>query len=211
MASRIDDLLARVAELEREVERELNRAREQWRYRIVAGRVRFEREVRVAHTRLKQGIPRFIRESSPLNLVTAPIIYSLVVPIACLDAWVSVYQRLCFPIYGIARVHRSTYIVIDRQHLAYLNAIEKTNCVFCGYANGVFAYVREIAGRTEQYWCPIRHAKRVRAPHRHYHEFVEYGDAAGYHRRLPMLRDELMDQEHPSDDDAHEKRRRRHL
>jgi hypothetical protein len=145
------------------------------------------------------------------RLVTAPIIYLLVVPIACLDAWVSVYQRLCFPIYRIARVRRSTYIVIDRQHLAYLNAIEKTNCEFRGYANGVFAYAREIAGRTEQYWCPIRHAKRVRAPHRHYHEFVEYGDAAGYHRRLPMLRDELACQEHPTDDDAHQKRRRPHL
>ena len=75
----------------------------------------------------------------------------------------------------IAQVRRSTYIVIDRHHLAYLNAIEKVNCVYCWYANGVFAYVREVAGRTEQFWCPIRHAKRVRAPHAHYREFVDYG------------------------------------
>jgi hypothetical protein len=90
-------------------------------------------------------------------------------------------------------VRRSQYIVIDRHHVAYLNAIEKLNCVYCGYANGVFAYVREIAGRTEQYWCPIRHAKRVRAPHRHYRRFVDYGDAEGYRRRLLPLRDELKD------------------
>jgi hypothetical protein len=87
-------------------------------------------------------------------------------------------------------VPRATYIVIDR-HLAYLNGIEKLNCVYCGYANGVFAYVREIAGRTEQYWCPIRHAKRVRTPHGHYHRFVDSGDAEGYHRQLPALRHEL--------------------
>lgn len=71
-----------------------------------------------------------------------------------------------------------------------MNAIE-LNCVYCGYANGVLAYVREIAARTEQYWCPIRHAKGVRAPHAHYREFVDYGDAKGYHRRLPVLRDNL--------------------
>ena len=191
MHSRIDDLLARIAQLEREVEIELGRARAEWRYKIEAGRIRFERDVRLAHDRLKQSIPAFIRESSPLNLLTAPIIYSLVAPIALLDLWITVYQTLCFPIYGIARVRRSTYIVIDRHHLAYLNAIEKLNCVYCGYANGVFAYVREVAGRTEQYWCPIRHAKRVRGPHTHYREFVDYGDARGYHRELPMLRGKL--------------------
>jgi hypothetical protein len=191
MASRIDSLFAHIAELEREVERELNQARERWHYRIVAGRIRFERDARLAHARLKQSIPRFIRESSPLNLLTAPVIYSMVVPIALLDVWLTIYQCVCFPIYGIVRVRRSTYIVIDRHHLAYLNAIEKLNCVYCGYANGVFAYVREIAGQTEQYWCPIRHATRVRAPHRHYREFVEYGDAAGYQKQLPLLRDEL--------------------
>jgi len=199
MTSRLDDLLERIAALEREVEVELNRARADWRYRIDAGRVRFEREVRLAHGRLKQSIPRFLRESSLSNLLTAPIIYSLVVPIALVDAWITVYQAICFRAYGIARVRRSAYIVFDRQHLAYLNAIEKLNCVYCGYANGVFAYVREIAGRTEQYWCPIRHAKRVRAPHVHYRRFVDYGDAEGYSERLPALRLELADRDRQKD------------
>jgi len=193
MPSRIDDLLGRIAQLEREVEIEIGHARAEWRYRIDAGRIRFERDVRLAHSRLKQRIPAFIRESSPLNLLTAPAIYSLIAPIALLDLWISVYQALCFPIYGIARVRRSTYIVIDRQHLAYLNGIEKINCMYCGYTNGVFAYVREVAGRTEQYWCPIKHAKRLRAPHSHYREFVDYGDASGYHRELPLLRAKLKD------------------
>ena len=191
MPSRLDDLFAHIAQLEREVEAELAQARDQWRYRIEAGRVRFERDVRLAHKLLKQSIPRFIRESSPRNLVTAPVIYSMVIPIALLDLWISVYQAVCFPIYGITRVRRSTYIAIDRHHLGYLNAIEKLNCDYCGYANGVFAYVREIAGRTEQYWCPIRHATRIGAPHLHYRDFADYGDAKGYIRLLPVLRARL--------------------
>ncbi len=199
MTSRIDDLLEHIARLERELEAEVDERRARWRYRIEAGRIRFEREVRLAHRRLKQSVPRFLRESSIPNLLTAPLIYSLVVPIALLDAWMSLYQTICFRIYGIARVRRSKYIVIDRQHLAYLNAIEKLNCMYCGYANGVFAYVREIAGRTEQYWCPIRHARRVRAPHEHYREFVDYGDAEGYRRRLIPLRRELRDTQRAGD------------
>jgi len=199
MPSRNDDLLLRAAELEREVEAELSQTRAKWRYRVEAGRIRFERDARLAHERLKQSIPRFLRESSPLNILTAPVVYSLIVPVAIVDLWISVYQALCFPIYGITRVRRSAYIVIDRQHLAYLNGIEKLNCVFCGYSNGVFAYVREVAARTEQYWCPIRHARGVSAPHAHYHEFVEFGDANGYQRRLPLLRAELH--EKPADKD----------
>jgi hypothetical protein len=191
MPSRIDDLRRTIAELEREIETELQEARERWRYRMEAGRVRFEREARQAHARLRQRIPPFLRDSSPLTILTAPVIYSLIVPVALLDLWVSAYQAICFRAYGIARVPRSAYIVIDRHHLAYLNAIEKANCMFCSYANGVFAYTREVAGRTEQYWCPIRHAKRVRSPHPHYGEFVAFGDADGYRSRLPLLRAEL--------------------
>jgi hypothetical protein len=191
MASRLDDLIARIAQLERELELELESKRHEWRYRIGARRIRFEADVQLAHTRLKQSIPAFIRESNPLSLLSAPIVYSLIVPIALLDLWISAYQRLCFPLYGIARVRRSAYIVFDRQHLAYLNVIEKINCVYCGYGNGVFAYAREVAGRTEQYWCPIRHARRVLAPHAHYGEFADYGDAEGYRKRLPMIRDKL--------------------
>jgi hypothetical protein len=193
MASRMDDLLRRIAGLERDIDTEFEAVREKWRYRIEKGRIRFERDVREAHRRLRRSIPRYLRESQILSILTAPAIYSLIVPIAVLDLWVSMYQSICFRVYGVARVKRSTYIVIDRQHLAYLNGIEKLNCVYCGYANGVLAYVREVAGRTEQYWCPIRHARRVHAPHTHYREFVDFGDAQGYHRRLIHLREELAD------------------
>ncbi len=191
MPSRLDDLRLSIAQLEQEIDADLRAARKRWRYRLEAGRVRFEREARIAQKRLKQKLPSFLRESHPLNVLTAPVIYSLLVPVALLDLWVSAYQAVCFRAYGIARVRRSSFIVIDRHHLAYLNGIEKLNCMFCSYANGVFGYVREIAGRTEQYWCPIRHARRTRGPHAHYRDFVEYGDANAYRQELEQLRDDL--------------------
>ena len=199
---RADDLIENLAQLERELESELLAARQRWRYRLVAGRVRFARGARLAQRRFKHGIPRFLREARPLNVLSAPVIYSLILPVVLLDLWITGYQRLCFPMYGIPRVQRRAYIVIDRQHLAYLNGIEKLNCVYCGYVNGVFAYVREVAGRTEQYWCPIRHAQRVRSPHTQYRHFVEYGDAEGYRRRLLPLRHDLSAGKKPADDQS---------
>jgi hypothetical protein len=150
-----------------------------------------ERDLRRAQKRLKQSIPSYLRESRPLNLLAAPVVYSMILPIALLDAWVSLYQWLCFPLFGIATVKRGDYIVIDRHKLAYLNGIEQLNCVYCGYANGVFGYVREITGRTETYWCPIKHARRTRDAHAHYQDFAPYGDAPAYKRRLPALRRSL--------------------
>lgn len=169
MARRAEMLVDKFEDIQRAVERDLHRAQK----------------------RLRQSIPSYLLESRPLNLLAAPIIYSMIVPIALLDAWISVYQWMCFPLFGIRRVRRRNYIVIDRHKLAYLNGIEKLNCVYCGYANGVFAYTREITGRTETYWCPIKHGKRTRDAHLYYEDFAAYGDATDYKRRLPLLRRSL--------------------
>jgi len=56
--------------------------------------------------------------------------------IRAIGLFITVYQSVCFPIYGVARVKRSDYLAFDRGQLAYLNAIEKFNCVYCSYGNG---------------------------------------------------------------------------
>ncbi len=154
-------------------------------------RVSFDEETRRAHRRLKQGLLAFFRHSSALNLLTTPVVYSLGVPLVLLDAWVTVYQWSCFPLYGIARVPRRPYFVVDRHKLAYLNAVEKLHCFLCSYATGLLTYVREISARTEQYWCPIKHAQPILQPHAHYQLFLDYGDAGAYHERLPALRQKM--------------------
>jgi len=139
----------------------------------------------------RQSIPAFIRESSVAALLTTPVIYSVLPVFLVLDVWITVYQWVCFPVYGVARVVRRRYFIIDRHKLAYLNGIEKVNCVYCGYANGLIAYVREIAARTEQYSCPIKHARPMPAPHARYRVFFEYGDARAYRHELPGMRRSL--------------------
>mgnify|MGYP005852257819 CR=1 FL=1 len=69
--------------------------------------------------------------------------------------------------------------------------IEQYNCVYCGYGNGVLAYAREVAARTEQYWCPIKHARKVLGRHSRYHDFIDFGDAEHYHGRLAEYRQKL--------------------
>jgi hypothetical protein len=156
----------------------------------------FDQELREAHRKLRQSIPAYVLEGNVLSLLTAPVIYSLLVPLVILDFWVTLYQSVCFPIYGIARVPRRRYFAIDRHKLAYLNGIEKVNCTYCSYASGLFGYVREVAARTEQYWCPIKHARAIPTPHARYRAFLGFGDARGYRKGLPALRDALRKRPH---------------
>jgi len=148
---------------------------------------RFDSAVQAAHRRWRPGLLEYVCGGDLLTVVTTPIIYSLLIPFVVLDVWVTGYQWICFPIYGIARVPRRRYFALDRHKLAYLNALEKLNCTFCSYANGVIAYVREVAARTELYWCPIKHGRRMPAPHGRYALFAEYGDPKAYRTGLQTL------------------------
>ncbi|MBY0493403.1 MAG: hypothetical protein K2Y23_04255 [Cyanobacteria bacterium] len=144
--------------------------------------------MRADHRRLRTGLWRYITRGGVTTLLSAPVIYSTIVPFVILDAWVSIYQAICFRAWALRRVRRRHYFVLDRHKLAYLNGLEKVNCLYCSYANGLIAYVREVAARTEQYWCPIRHARRVREPHGRYQAFAPYGDPVAYRADLPSLR-----------------------
>jgi hypothetical protein len=191
MNPRISELLERIARLEEEIEREFQRRRQELQADFENRRVRFAQEVLEQQRRFKMGLLSYVLGAELRHVVTAPLIYGLIVPLMLLDLTVTTYQLVCFPLYRIARVHRRDYLVFDRTHLGYLNLIEKINCAFCSYANGLAAFVKEVAGRTEQYWCPIKHARRVLQAHPYYGGFVDYGDAEGYKRELQVLRAEL--------------------
>lgn len=180
-------LMDRIATLELELATEIAKERAGLHFGLEQGRIAFEQEVLRRHRELKTRLSRYILNAHPLVVLTAPVIYSLIVPLVILDISVSLYQVVCFPAYGIEKVRRKDYFIFDRTHLAYLNGLERLNCAYCSYANGLIAYVREIAGRTEQYWCPIKHARRVIAAHDYYRKFVDYGDAEAYRERVAAL------------------------
>jgi len=191
MKQEIDRLFAQIHDAEDEIERLLETSRSQFRYRIAKGKASFDAEVAIQHKRMRTGVLRYLAQTPLRHLLAAPFIYGMLIPFMILDVSLTVYQWVCFSAWGISRVRRGPYIVMDRHRLGYLNAIEKTNCLYCSYANGLIAYAREIAGRTEQYWCPIRHATQVRGPHARYANFIDYGDAEGYRARLEELRAKL--------------------
>lgn len=187
MTTQLDTLMEKLRGVEAEIEVELAKRREELRFHFEKRRIVFEQEVARLHKELKTRLSRYIIEANPLTVLTAPVIYSLIVPIALLDLSVMAYQAICFPVYRISKVRRRDYLVFDRHHLAYLNAIEKFNCAYCSYANGAIAFVREVASRTEVYWCPIKHARRVLGPHPHYQGFADFGDAEGYRAKIRQL------------------------
>lgn len=191
MNERIQALLARLEAAEEELRAALHEQQGRVLFRVRGKRVEFEAEVMARHRALRRRLLAWVLETRPQNFLTAPFVYGLIVPLAFLDLAVTLYQAVSFPIYRIAKVRRGDFIVIDRQHLAYLNGMEKLHCMYCGYANGLIAYVREVAARTEQYFCPIKHARKVLGSHARYARFLDYGDASAYPDRLESFRERL--------------------
>ncbi|MEO8102518.1 MAG: hypothetical protein ABI790_08325 [Betaproteobacteria bacterium] len=188
MNDRIRSLLNQMTALEDEMRAALHETETKMFFEIKGRRIEFESAIKQTHRKLKQNFFRWLVTNRPQNLLTGPIIYSMIFPLLILDLFVSFYQATCFPIYGVAKVRRRDYIVLDRQHLEYLNFIEKFHCTYCAYGVGLTAYIAEIVSRTEQYFCPIKHAHKILGTHKRYLGFLEYGEAADYEKRLEEFR-----------------------
>lgn len=184
---KVNDLVAKIQSLEAELEAELHKEYEHFTCEMTKKR----EEVLSLYRNDREHIAKYLATAPILHLLSVPVIWSCLIPALFLDGVVSLYQAICFPIYKIKKVKRSEYIVIDRHMLGYLNLIEKLNCFYCSYFNGLMGYVSEIAGRTEQYWCPIRHATRLMSMHGNYKNFFEYGDSTKFRQGNSALREEL--------------------
>lgn len=195
--SKIDQLLKNLHQLQDQLETEvqtlLEEKQAQFQYTLNKGKVTFAREIKKLHKSQRSNVFVYIFTARLRNLLTAPVIYSLIIPITILDIAITLYQSICFRAYRIPRIKRSDYILIDRHKLEYLNLIEKINCVYCGYGNGVIEYAREITARTEQYWCPIKHARLARSSHDRVNKFVDYANAEDYRAQLADLRKQISE------------------
>ena len=186
-------LLERIQQLERELLAEVQKKEKQFGYELLNRQAHVSAAVVAQHRKLAKSLARYVRDSNFFNALTSPIIWVVLLPVILLHLTASVFQWICFPIYGIPKVRRRDYVVMDRRVLSYLNPLERLNCGYCEYTNGGLAFVQEIAGRTEQYWCPIKHAVGLKTRHSRYSHFLDFGDAEQYRQRIEQVRREFED------------------
>jgi len=178
------DTLERIRLLEKELEGEFKKKNKEIIQNYQKQKIRMATSIQKQQEKYRVSWAKYAFGPRLLSFLVSPVIYFMVVPIGFYDLCLFIYQHITFRVYRIPLVKREDYFIIDRYHLGYLNWIEKINCVYCGYGNAVAAYGKEITARTELYWCPIKHASRVKDPHTRYYDFFEYGDAEGYRENL---------------------------
>jgi hypothetical protein len=189
--ARIQQILDQITSLEEELHAAINEQQTSIFFQIKGKRIEFEKSIKQTHRKLKRSFFRWLVTDRPQNLITGPIIYSMIIPMVVTDLFITFYQYSCFPIYGIKKVCRGDYIVFDRQNLHYLNFIEKFHCSYCAYGSGMIAYISEIVARTEQYFCPIKHARKILGTHARYARFLDFGEAENYEAKLEEYRTSL--------------------
>jgi hypothetical protein len=191
--SRISKLIEQIRDLEGQLRQEYGKNRERFYYDLKNKRFKLSRERIKAYKKNVINSFKYVYKAKLSVLLTVPVIWAVLLPAIVLDLFVSLYQAVCFPVYKIPKVKRSHYIVLDRHKLFYLNNIQKLNCLYCGYFNGLVGFVREVAARTEQHWCPIKHATPIPDIHSRYEKFFDYGDAMMFQNKLAPVRYDFSD------------------
>lgn len=187
----INSIIDEMRALEEELEALIATQQTDFLYKIEGVKIEFEKAILAKQKALKMGLIQWLSRSSLRSIASIPFIYGMIVPLGFMHLTIELYQAICFPLYKIPKVKRGDYFMADRQQLPYLNIFEKFNCAYCSYGNAVIAYTREIIGRTELYWCPIKHAKKTLGTHKHYQQFMNFGEYEDYHKKAIKLRSEL--------------------
>ncbi|MFT7470433.1 MAG: hypothetical protein ACI8XU_000321 [Kiritimatiellia bacterium] len=195
MNQRIESLLNSMTQLEDEIFKELKRSEQRFQYRFIQSIVQLKTAADPSLKTVSSKASYLARAINWRHIASIPFIYSMIIPFVFLDLTFTLYQAICFRLYQITPVKRAQHFIIDRQLLMNLNGVDKLNCMYCGYGNGVISYAREIASRTEQYWCPIKHAQKIQAESARYNQFLEYGDTEKYYEKVSAYRDKLRGQD----------------
>jgi len=127
---KLETLLGKIKQLERELLVEVHKKEERFSYEIRERKIHFTEAVIARHKRLATKLTRYLYDAKPFSILSAPMILFCLVPVLFMDVVAELYQFICFPVYGIPKVRRKDYVVMDRRRLAYLNPMEKWNCVY---------------------------------------------------------------------------------
>ncbi len=170
MRNRINQLLHDIEQKKIELKNEYAKLKEKYGFKIEGRKVIWNKEKIKEFKKYKKSILESIFSARVREILSIPFIYAMIFPAIILDLFLFIYQQTAIRLYKIPLVKRSDYIVFDRKDLAYLNILQKINCIYCSYFNWVVQYAVEVAGRTEKYWCPIKHARKKAW----YHDWEEF-------------------------------------
>ena len=188
MNDRIKEMIEEIETMKKKLGEEIVKEEEYVNYENRNGYIQFEKEL---FDRQKQNMMHlwdWFMEIPLIQLLSAPVVYMMIIPAVMLDMMFVIYHNVVSRVFKIEFGKRSDYIVFDRQYLGYLNVIEKLNCLYCAYLNGLMQYASSLAARTELYFCPIKHAKKIAYKHEFYHTFLPYGYGDEYQKKLKELR-----------------------
>lgn len=177
---RISQILEDIQAKKEELYKEYEKLKSKYDFSEIRGKINFSESAKKYQQKFKIPLLKYLTNPRFKHLISVPFIYGMIIPAIFLDVCLFVYQQTAMRLYGIPLVTRKNYIQFDRKHLSYLNLIQKINCLYCSYVNGLFQYAVEVAGRTEKYWCPIKAAKRKAGNHDWEEYFADYWDPEGF-------------------------------
>ncbi len=184
MKSKINKILEDIKFKKDELLKEYEILREKYDFEYIRWKIVFSSKKKEENKKFKLGSLRYILGSEIRHIISMPFIYSIIIPAVILDIFLFIFQNICFRLYWIPLVKRSDFISTERKYLDYLNWIEKINCLYCSYVNGIFSFAVEIWWRTEKYWCPIKHAKKNNTFHNWQDHFADYWDAEWFKKNF---------------------------
>jgi hypothetical protein len=174
MRSKINKILDDINKKKQELKVEYSKLKEKYGFKIVGRKIIWNKWRKEELKRYKKSIFETIFTAQIREILSIPFIYAMIIPAIILDLFLFIYQQTAIRLYRIPIVKRSDYIVFDRKDLAYLNILQKINCMYCSYFNWVVQYAVEVAWRTEKYWCPIKHARKKAWEHNWEEYFADY-------------------------------------
>jgi hypothetical protein len=195
MKDTIRELINKIEALNNELRIEYDRLAKKYGFYLQKKKIIFLEEFRRRNRGFRFPSWKYLipRSKYFIYALSMPFIYGMIFPTIILDIFLTVYQWVAFSLYKIPKVKRSDFIVYDRRFLDYLNFIQKINCLYCSYVNGVFAYAVEVGARTERYWCPIKAASKPKFTHSWYKDFADYGNPEEWNQKFSDEERAFMD------------------
>ena len=189
MKSKINKILEDIKLKKEELLLEYEELKEKYGFKIEWKKIVWNTEAKKELEKSKKSLSDTIFWTEFRELLSIPFIWMMIIPAFILDIGLFIYQNTAIRLYKIPLAKRSDYVIFDRRQLAYLNIIQKLNCVYCSYFNWIMQYAVEIAGRTEKYWCPIKHARKKIWTHDWEDFFADYWDAEGFKETFCNLKE----------------------